>query len=90
MFKEKRSVNKGFYCSFEFLQYFDGRASLYRIFDDLIKNQIILPTRTIGKSKLYRLNAENPKIKKLIQIGDLLILEELRKKAEKQKIKVMV
>ena len=67
-----------------------GRASLYRIFDDLIKNQIITPTRIIGKSKLYKLNIENPKIKKLVQIDDMLILEELRKKAEKQKIKVMV
>ena len=67
-----------------------GRASLYRIFDDLIKNQIIIPTRTIGKSKLYKLNIENPKIKKLMQIDDMLVLEELRKKAEKQKIKVMV
>ncbi|MEK6947595.1 MAG: hypothetical protein AABX32_08385 [Nanoarchaeota archaeon] len=67
-----------------------GRASLYRIFDDLIRNQIILPTRIIGKSKLYKLNVENPKIKKLVQIDDMLILEELRSKAENQKHKIKV
>ena len=67
-----------------------GRATLYRIWDDLIRNEIILLTRIIGKSKLHKLNAKNPKIKKLIEIDDMLILEELRSKAEKHKIKATV
>ena len=67
-----------------------GRASLYRIWDELIKNQIISQTRVIGKSKLYKLNSNNPKIKKLIEIDDMLILEELRNKAETQKPKIKV
>jgi|SRR3989344_2567968 len=67
-----------------------GRATLYRIWDDLIKNQIIIPTRVIGKSKLYKLNSQNPKIKKLVEIDNMLILEELRNKAEKQKHRVKV
>ena len=65
-----------------------GRATLYRIWDSLIKNEIILHTRDIGKAKLYKLNAKNEKIKKLVEIYDMLILEELRKKSENQKIKV--
>ena len=67
-----------------------GRATLYRIWDDLIKNQIIMPTRVIGKSRLYKLNSQNPKIKKLVEIDNMLILEELRNKAEKQKHRVKV
>ncbi len=67
-----------------------GRATLYRIWGQLIKNEIILPTRVIGKSKLYKLNAKNPKIKKLMEIDDMLILEELRSKAENQKHKIKV
>ena len=67
-----------------------GRATLYRILEQLIKNQIIIPTRMIGKSKLYKLNFENPKIKKLIEIDDMLLLEELRSKAENQKHKIKV
>ena len=59
-----------------------GRATLYRILDSLIKNKIIIPTRTIGKAKLYKLNKENPKIKKLIEIDDMLIMEELKSKAK--------
>ena len=67
-----------------------GRATLYRIWDELIKNQIIISTRIIGKSKLYKLNLQNPKIKELIEIDDMLILEELRSKTEKHKIKITV
>ena len=67
-----------------------GRATLYRIWEQLIANNIIIPTRAIGKSKLHKLNIKNPKIKKLIEIDDMLILEELRSKAEKQKPKIKV
>lgn len=66
-----------------------GRATLYRIWDGLIDNKIIVPTRVIGKAKLFKLNAENPKIKKLIEIDDMLILESLKKRSEKQKVKVI-
>lgn len=65
-----------------------GRSTLYRIWDNLIKNRIILPTRVIGKAKLYKLNKNNIAIKKLLEIDDALILEDLKKRAEKQKIKV--
>ena len=67
-----------------------GRATLYRIWDELIKNEIIISTRKIGKSKLYKLNLQNPKIKKLLEIDDILILGELRSKAEKHKPKIKV
>src|SRR3989344_9707931 len=65
-----------------------GRTTLYRIWDDVIKNEIIFATRIIGKAKLYKLNKDNFKIKKLIEIDDKLIIEELKKQAECQKIKV--
>ena len=67
-----------------------GRATLYRIWEELIKNQIIISTRTIGKSQLYKLNTANPKIKKIIEIDDMLVLEEIRNKTENQKHKIKV
>ncbi len=66
-----------------------GRATLYRIWDDLIDNKIIVSTRVIGKAKLFKLNTENPKIRKLIEIDDMLVLEDLKKRSVKQKIKVV-
>lgn len=61
-----------------------GRATLYRIWDDLIKNKIIVHTRDIGRAKLFKLNITNPKIKKLIEMYDMLTLEELKKNARKK------
>ncbi len=65
-----------------------GRATLYRLWDDLIKNEIILHTRDIGKAKLFKLNTANTKIKKLIEIYDMLVIEELKKHSESKKIEM--
>ena len=65
-----------------------GRATLYRLWDDLIKNEIILHTRDIGKAKLFKLNVANTKIKKIIEIYDMLVIEELKKHSETPKIEV--
>jgi len=65
-----------------------GRATLYRVWDNLIKNKIIMHTRIIGKAKLYKLNQDNLIIKKLLEIDDMLILGELKKHSEKQKINI--
>jgi DNA-binding IclR family transcriptional regulator len=51
-----------------------GRTTLFRIWDDLIKNKIIIPTRQIGNAKLYRLNVENPFIKKFVELFDEIIM----------------
>lgn len=56
-----------------------GRATLYRIWDDLVKNDIITHTRNIGRAKLFTLNKENKKIQKLIEIHEMLTMEELKK-----------
>ena len=65
-----------------------GRATLYRLWDDLIKNKIILHTRDIGKAKLFKLNVGNSKINKLIEIYDMLTIEELKKHLETKKIEL--
>ena len=65
-----------------------GRATLYRIWGRLIKNNIISHTREIGKAKLFKLNTNNPKIKKLIEIDNALVLEDLKRRSETKKIKI--
>ncbi len=63
-----------------------GRATLYRMWEDLIDNEIIVPTREIGKAKLFKLNMNNTKVKKLIEISDMLVLEALKAKAKTQEV----
>jgi len=50
-----------------------GRATLFRIFNDLLKTEIIIPTREIGNAKLFKLNLKNPLVKKLVEIFDEII-----------------
>ena len=51
-----------------------GRTTLFRIWDDLIKTKVIVPTRQIGNAKLFKLNITNPFIKKFIEIFDEIII----------------
>jgi len=60
-----------------------GRATLYRIWGNLIKHNIIIPTRNIGKAKLYKLNKTDSKIRKLIEIDDMLIKDDIKKRVQK-------
>ncbi|MDO8740053.1 MAG: hypothetical protein Q7J54_00590 [Candidatus Woesearchaeota archaeon] len=62
-----------------------GRTTLFRIWDDLIKSNVIKHTRYIGNAKLYKLNIANPFVKKLIDLFDTLVIAPLNKK----KIEVM-
>jgi len=53
-----------------------GRTTLFRIWEDLIKTQMITPTRQIGNAKLYKLNLNNIFAKKLTEIFDSIILQK--------------
>lgn len=66
-----------------------GRATLYRIWDNLIQFKIIIHTRDIGKAKLFKLNSKNEKIQKLKEVYDMLAIEDLRKRVGKQEIKII-
>jgi len=51
-----------------------GRTTLFRVFDDLVKSGIIVPTRQIGNAKLFRINRSSPFVKKMIEIFDEIIM----------------
>jgi len=51
-----------------------GRTTLFRIWDDLIKTKVIVPTRQIGNAKLFRLNIANLFVKKFVEVFDEIIM----------------
>jgi len=57
-----------------------GRTTLFRIWDDFESLKLVKPTRTIGNAKLFRLNLENPFVKKLVELFDSLIMDSLNEK----------
>ena len=51
-------------------------TTLHRIWDKLLKLRIIIPTREIGRAKLFKLNEENQAVKELIKVYDTLLYQE--------------
>ena len=43
-------------------------STLQTFWDKLVRNKIVIKTRRIGKSDLYKLNTENPAVKQLIKL----------------------
>ena len=46
-----------------------SRITIEKIWRKLIKDKIIIKTRTIGKAELCKLNTQNPKVKILMKIA---------------------
>ena len=57
-----------------------GRTTLFRIWKDLVDTKIIKHTRDIGNARLYKLNIENPFVKRMADLFDTLVIEPLNKK----------
>src|SRR3989344_5153741 len=61
-------------------------GTLNSLVPKLLNLGIVLKTRKIGRATLYKLNQNNMVVKQLITVYDKLILEELKKRSEEQKI----
>ena len=51
-----------------------GRTTLFRIWNDLVSNKIVIPTRQIGNARLYKLNVDNVFVRKLVEVFDEIII----------------
>ncbi len=47
--------------------------TLQTFWGNLVKNKLVVRTRKVGKSEMYKLNTENPAIKKIIELDWNLI-----------------
>lgn len=61
-----------------------GWTTLHRIWDKLLKLDIVKPTREIGRAKLFKLNEENRAVKELIKLYDTLLYQESEKYLSKK------
>ena len=57
-------------------------GTLHAIFPKLIKYEIVIKTRDVGRAKLYKLNIENQIAKHLLELYDSIILNNLKKLKE--------
>ena len=67
-----------------------GWTTLHRIWDNLVQLKIVIHTRDIGRAKLFRLNEDNPAVKRLMKFYDTLLVQEAEKYFEQQHMKPMI
>ena len=48
-------------------------STLQTFWDNLVRNKIVIKTRRVGKSDLYKLNTKNPAVQQLIKLDWNLI-----------------
>ncbi len=65
-----------------------NRVTLFRMWPEVEKANIVVHTRNIGNAKLFKLNMKNPSIVKLAELFDKTLNEELKKASEGRKLKV--
>jgi len=56
-----------------------GWTTLHRMWDTLLRLNMVVPTREIGRAKLFKLNQENPAVERLIKYYDTLLYLETEK-----------
>ena len=52
--------------------------TLEGFFSQLIKKGLVIRTRKVGKSQMYKINLENPIVKKIMEIDSRLLLESIK------------
>jgi len=63
-----------------------GRATFYRMMDELLKNKIIMQTRKFGNIQLYKLNQTNEFVKGIIKLYDHITQVASDKETTRQKL----
>ncbi len=63
-----------------------GWAILNRLWKEFAELKVVIPTREIGKAKLYKLNEENPAVKELTEVYKKLLVQETENYFAKKKI----
>ena len=53
-----------------------GWATLSRLWGEFVKFKIVVPTREIGKAKMFKINEENSAVMDLIEVYKNLLLQE--------------
>ncbi len=61
-----------------------GWTTLHRIWDKMLKSGLVVPTREIGRAKLFKLNVENPAVKELTKFYDTLLFQHTEKHLSKK------
>lgn len=63
-----------------------GRATFYRMMDELLKNKIIKSTRKLGNMQLYKINMGNAFVKGIVKLYDHIAKVASEKEIKRQSL----
>ncbi len=55
-----------------------GWATLYRLWPRFVANKIVMPTRTIGKAKLFQLNSKSKVVQNLVKLYKIILRSDIK------------
>ena len=64
-----------------------NRVTLFRLWPEIEKSKLVIPTRNIGNAKLFKLDIKNSYVKSLVELFDKLINEEFKKASVEKEIR---
>jgi hypothetical protein len=67
-----------------------GRATIYRMLDDMLKDKVLVKKGKYGRIQLYQLNMENPEVKLLVKFFDEVAKINSEKEIARQTMKIKV
>ena len=67
-----------------------GYTTLKSFWKEFAERKIVVNTRKVGRAKMYRLNLEDPIVKKFVEFYWAVIENEIEKEAHEKPIKVRV
>ncbi|MEK6964558.1 MAG: hypothetical protein AABX70_09155 [Nanoarchaeota archaeon] len=63
-------------------------STLHQFWPDFVRSSMVQKTRKIGRAELYKLNLQNPLVKKILEMDWLITKHYAQIELQKQKIKV--
>ncbi|MBS3097544.1 hypothetical protein J4209_01990 [Candidatus Woesearchaeota archaeon] len=67
-----------------------GRATFYRMMDELLRNKMIIATRRFGNIQLYKINLENEFVNGLVKLYDHITKFASDREIKKQKERLVL
>lgn len=54
-----------------------SRPTVYKVLDDFVDNEVVVQTRTVGNSRFFQLNEDDPTVRDLLAVYEPTEIEEL-------------
>ncbi len=66
-----------------------ARVTIKRVFEDMVGDKLLVPTRKVGKAQLYQLNKESPVVQTLLKLDTDISVQHANQAAGKKTVEAV-